>query len=176
MSAKTYPDLTGIGSVDVFDSTDQETGETVSEQNEFAGVGMAFHRVGTQVIKGSTSGDQQPIRLQSKSALTRFIQMLSIDTTGANPVVSDNIIDDVRLVVNGNQVFNANFDEIQAMNEAKRNVKRLNSGLGTIDFGDDETGFLDMPEGNEALIYFRILPGAPVGWEIRLTEDYTTEN
>jgi len=176
VNAKTLPELTGIGAVDAFDSTDPQTGEAIVEANQYAGVGTAFHRVGTQVIRGVTTGDQQPVRLQAKAALVRFLQMLSLDTTGANPAVSDNIIEDARLVVNGNQVFHASFSEIQAANESRRNVNRLNSGIGVIDFGDDETGFLDMPEGNEALLYLRIASSAPTGWEVRMTEDYTTES
>jgi len=171
VNARTYPALTNIGKSDGFQLPDGSI-----EANEFAGVGSLVHRVGTQVLRGTTTGDQQPVRLQAKSALVRFLQLLSLDNTGANPVASDSIIEDVRLVVNGNQVFNATFHEIQAVNESRRQLSSVvGSGIAVVDFGDDEVGFLDLPENNEAMVYFRIAPNAPANWEIRLVEDYSTE-
>ncbi len=175
VNAKTYPDLTGVGKLDAFQTVDPETGEAIETPNEYAGIGSALHHVATQVMTGTTSGDQQPVRLQAKGALLRFLQLATLDTTGANPVPSDAIIDEVRLVVGGTQVFQGTFHELQAENEAKRAVSRLNSGVAAIDYGDDEVGFLDIAENNEALLYIRVAAGAPASWEIRLTEDFTTE-
>jgi len=176
VNAKTLPSMTGLGKTGTVESIDPETGERFESANEYAGIGTVFHRVASQVIKGVTTGDQQPIRLQSKNALLRFIQMMTFDATGANPVVSDHIIDELRLVVGGEQVYLSKFSEVQAINEARRSLSRLNSGLGVIDFGDDEVGFLNMPEGTEAFLHIRIATGAPAGWEIRIAEDFNTES
>jgi len=168
VNAITYPDLTGIG---VHESLSDSLGNEVP--NEYAGVGTASHRVGVQSIKGTQKGALQPIRLQSAGSMARFVQMMAVDT--ATGLRSDGVISNIRLVANGQEKRGVHFHDVQASNEAMRNVLRIGSGLATLDFGDDEEGYLDLSEVNEAWLFIEIDANAPAAWEIHVCEDYLAQ-
>jgi len=160
--AKTFDDLTEAAGIDV-------------DGNEYAQVGLSQHIATGQLINGSTTGEQQPIRLSPKN-MTRFIQLLSLANASGVLTRSDDIIDNVRLVVNGREVRNQKFKHIQMDNEAKRNVVRLNSGVAALDFGDDEVGFLNLMDVQEALLYYSIDSSVSGSWQLRIAQDYSVDN
>ncbi len=88
--AKTFDDLTEVAGLQV-------------DGNEYVQVGLSQHIVTGQLINGSTTGEQQPIRLSPKN-MTRLIQLVSLANAAGVLTRSDSIVDNVRLVVNGREV------------------------------------------------------------------------
>jgi len=168
VEAKTYPDMTGLGVFEtVIDESDNEL------PNQFSGVASAIHRQSVMSITGTQKGDLQPIRLQGAGSFVRFIQLLT--TNDATNGRSDSVVEKIRLVAANVEKRNTTFHKVQSNNERKRDVLRIGSGVAVLDFGDDEDGFLNLDDVNEALLYLTISPNAPAAWKIRIAEAMISE-
>lgn len=162
VEAKTFPELNGMGAVD-------------DANNQYFGIASLVHRVVTNHSSGTASGKLAPIHLSSAGSLLRALQLSAFDTTGANPIVSDNIIEGVRIVAGGVEVYSSNFKNMQQRNERHIGQARLGSGLAFVSYGDDVSEFLDMGDVKDARLYLTVAAGAPASYEIRTTEDFVSE-
>jgi len=171
VNAKKMPGVSGLGGSMTRLSVAGD-GSVVEVPNEHAGVATARHRQKEQVEKGTTTGEQTPVRIAGKN-LTRFVQMITGDMTSGKFVRSDNIIKNIRLMV-GDEVKKAGqFIDFQEENESKRGKVRIGSGVATIDFGDDERGWLDLSKVNEAFVEYDIDTAAPASWKVLFFVDST---
>ena len=161
VEAKTYPTLSGMGAV---------------EGSGYEGIGSLVHRVVSNTKNGTATGKIEPIQMTSAGSLLRFLQLSTFDTSGANPVVSDDVLAEVRIVAGGHTVFTSNFKNMQMSNERSRSLTRLGSGLAFADFGDDVNEFLDMGDIKDARLHLTVAAGAPASYEIRSTEDYVARS
>jgi len=160
VEAKTYPELTGAGML----------------EGDYAGIASLVHRCITNTKPGSTSGQLDPIQLTSAGGLLRFLQLSCFDVTGAIAVVSDDIVDAVRIVAGGREVFSSTFKAMQSRNERQRNLSRMGSGVAFADYGDDVNEWLDMGDVKDARLFLTVAAGAPAGYEIRVSEDFVSQS
>jgi len=162
VEAKTYPELSGIGAIE-------------DPNNEYFGIASLVHRLTTNEKSGNSSGQQQPIQLTSAGSLLRFLSIACFDTTGATPVPSDSIVEGVRLVAGGREVFNSTFKNMQRRNDTRRNLNRLGSGIAFIDYGDDVNEWLDMGDVQDARLILTVSATAPASYSIHSTEDFVAQ-
>jgi len=118
------------------------------------------------------AGTSYDLRLISNN-LTRFILLHGFDTAAVAGVntPSDLVINNVRLTIGGNEKSIQTFTELRKANGNKRGLNVV--GFACIDFGDDESGWLDLRGVNEPIISVDIATGAPASYLITLAQDYT---
>ena len=120
---------------------------------------------------GTAAGSQPDIDLITGN-LTRFIVLHAYDTaTTAVPTLADTIIGNLRLNVNGRDYLVSNGVELRQMNVLKRGVN--SAGLFIIDFGDDENGWLDLRNVQQAKLQWDVLAGTPAGYRVDVSQDFT---
>jgi len=132
-------------------------------------LGAFKHFAEKQESPGTTVGAQPDIQLKTGNS-TRFLMLHAYNTAGAVPVLSDAIIGNVRININGRDIRVTDFASMQRDNSAKRSFNQV--GVGCIDFGDDENGFLNLNDVNQAKIVWDVVAGAPVH-TVLLAQDYT---
>lgn len=120
---------------------------------------------------GTVSGQQADIQLVTGGKV-RGIMMHCYDTTGSAPVLSNSIVGNLRLNINGRDYAVSTFAEVQSDNAASNGFDH--TGVAMIDFGDDEIGWLDLEGVNQARLQWDVLSGAPAGWRVDFSQDYTT--
>ena len=169
VEAKTYPSLTGEGKVQTY----EVNGETVT--NEYFMIGELMHKFITNNKPGTQSGALEPVQMVSAGAIMRFLMLTCWDTTGAAPVPIDSLVDTVRIVAGGSEKFSSTFEAMQRRNEAERSLTLLGSGTAWVDYGDDESEWLDMGDIQDARLYLTVKPGAPASYEIHISEDSTMQ-
>lgn len=117
------------------------------------------------------AGTQYEMRLVSGN-LTRQIMLHSFDpTTGAYPNQPvDTTINNIRIVLDGDEKFVSTFLENRKLNAGVRAFNVV--GCTVIDFGDDEEGWLDLRGVNEPKVQFDVAAGAPAASTVTLAQDY----
>ena len=133
-------------------------------------VGQLRHMYESQQLASNASaGTDIEFRLTS-GALNRFIGFETYDVT--NSVYSDSIIDAVKLVIGGQEIRVTSFKELQDDNYSLRNGY-TETGMGFIDFGDDEAGWLNLQGVNEPKVTVTVAAGAPASFRIGVAQDHS---
>lgn len=122
-------------------------------------------------ITGTAAGSLPDIDLITGN-LTRFLMLHAYDTTGvatlANTVLG---AANLRLNVNGRDYRVTTGYDVQQDNVARRGFDK--TGVYVIDFGDDEAGWLDLRNVQQAKMSLEAASGAPAGFRIDVCQDYT---
>lgn len=140
--------------------------------NQFGSLlGVAKHyQTSIGAVVGATAGAQADVQLITGNR-TRCVMMHAYDTTGAVPVLSNGILGNVRININGRDFRVTDGQGIQDNNVAYRGFDQV--GVYVVDFGDDEQGFLDLAAVNQARFQWDVAAGAPAGWNVEFSQDYT---
>jgi hypothetical protein len=134
-------------------------------------LGVAKHyAVSLGQANGAAAGQQADVQLITGNRM-RFLVMHAYDTTGAAPVLSDAVMGNVRININGRDWRVTDGASIRQDNVAKRGFDQ--TGVYVVDFGDDENGFLDLSAVNQARLQWDVLAGVPAGWTVDFAQDYT---
>lgn len=134
-------------------------------------LGVAKHyAVSIGQATGAAAGQQADVQLITGNRM-RFLGLHAYNTTGAVDVLSDAVIGNVRININGRDYRVTDGASIRQDNVAKRGFGQV--GVYFVDFGDDEQGFLDLSAVNQARLQWDVLAGAPAGWRVDFCQDYT---
>lgn len=134
-------------------------------------VGAFDHRVERVTLPGNAgAGTSFDLRLISGN-LSRFLMLHTFDTGTGLP--SDAVLNNLRLIIDGKEIFIGSFLEQRKQNAQKRafNIP----GCVVIDFGDDESGWLNLVGINEPKLTVDIAAGAPANWLVTLAQDYSVK-
>ncbi len=118
---------------------------------------------------GTAAGSQPDIDLIT-GCLTRFIALHAYDTTGV-ATLANTIVGNLRLNINGRDTRVLTGREIQCENIASRGFDQ--TGVYVLDFGDDENGWLDLRNVQQAKLQWDALTGAPAGFRVDVAQDFT---
>lgn len=132
-------------------------------------LGSAKHYAEKQSKVGTTTGAQPDLQLVTGN-ITRFLMLHAYDTTGV-ATLSDAILGNLRLNINGRDFRVTTGFDTQQSNVKMRGFNQ--TGVVCIDFGDDENGWLDLRNVNQALLQWEVLAGAPASYRVDLAQDYT---
>lgn len=124
------------------------------------GVGMLKQFVESQPANGTTTGRQGDMRLAGENS-TRFVVVHAFDNATGLP--SDAVMDNVSIVIKGEEKRIVTWREMRDA-AAARDVDVI--GLGLLDWGDDEAGFLDLMTVNDPRLQYVIAAGAPAAWRV----------
>lgn len=144
--------------------------EMLAETQYGALLGSAKHYQEKQSKVGTTTGAQADIQLVTGN-LTRAVMLHAYNTAGAVDVLSNAIIGNLRLNINGRDFRVTTGVDVQQDNVYKRGFNV--PGVYVIDFGDDENGFLDLRNINEARLQWDAGAGAPASYRVDVMQDYT---
>jgi len=140
--------------------------------------------------KASTAGAGTSFDLRLTSGnKTRALMLHAFDTSGTLPAPANTIINNVSLVINGQQIRQTTFPEVQKQNVRRRSFGTFNGtaaltgvlnsmvaipGVAVIDFGDDEAGWLDLRGVNEPILTVDVgsQGSLPASYTIQLAQDY----
>lgn len=136
-------------------------------------LGSFKHFSEKQTKNGTAAGNQPDWDLVTGNS-TRFIMLHTYDTSGAVPTLSDAILGNVTLNINGRDYRVTNGADIQQDNVARRGFDQ--TGVYVIDFGDDEVGFLNLENVKQARLQWEVATGAPAAYRVDLAQDYTRKN
>jgi hypothetical protein len=136
----------------------------------FEGEGRFKHYVEKQEQLVTVTGTQAPIRLSIGNA-TRFIMLHAFAVTAGVATPSDAIITNVRLTIAGKQRRITTWQNIQGDNQSERGLAVV--GLAVLDWGDYESGFLDLHSVNEALLEYDVVALVGTSAKVTMHHDYT---
>lgn len=135
-------------------------------------VGKMRHVIERVMQPGTAgAGTSYDLRLVAGN-LTRYLMLHTFDTTGATPSPSDSILNNLRLTIDGEEKRITTFSGTRMKNAGKMRFDIV--GCAVLDFGDDESGWLDLRNVNEPKISVDIASGAPASYLITLAQDYNT--
>lgn len=134
-------------------------------------VGKMRH-IAERVMQPGTAGNGTSYDLRLTAGnLTRFLMLHAFDTSGAIAAPSDNVINNIRLTINGEERAITTFSELRKKNAGHRRFDIV--GCAVVDFGDDEAGWLDLRAVNEPKITVDIGATPPASYLITLAQDYS---
>lgn len=111
---------------------------------ELVGIGAASRSVTEKNAPITTGGKQSPIMLTT-GGLVHAVMLVVEDWTGGSFVgYRNDVVTDVQLLRGGDDPIKDTFFGIRSDNVSERGIDRLHDGVAVIDFGDDESGFLDL--------------------------------
>jgi hypothetical protein len=134
-------------------------------------VGTLRHIAERQVVQSTAgAGTSFDVRLTSGN-LTRFLMIHTFDNTGAAAVLSDAVMNNIRVVINGEEKHISTFLEDRKSNTKERNFNY--TGVIVIDFGDDEAGWLNLQGVAEPKLTFDVAGSPPANWIVTVAQDYS---
>ena len=134
-------------------------------------VGTLRHIAESQVVQSTAgAGTSFDVRLTS-GCLTRFLLLHTFDNTGAAPALSDSVVNNIRVVINGAEKHISTFLEDRKSNTKERNYNYTGSVI--VDFGDDEAGWLDLRGVAEPKLTFDVAGTPPANWIVTVAQDYS---
>lgn len=148
--------------------------EMLTEIQFGALLGSAKHyqeKLGSKV--GTAAGSQPDIDLITGN-LTRFIALHAYDTSGAVATLANTIVGDLRLNINGRDMRVMTGREVQCGNVAARGFDQ--TGVFVLDFGDDENGWLDLRNVQQAKLQWSASTGVPAGFRVDVAQDFMRSN
>ena len=169
--AERLSELTAVGHMEFLQDENDEfyldkNGEPIS--NPYYLVGQDKRVLADKQATGATTGKQPAFMLKTGN-LTRGLQLIAKDNTGAR---SDDVIENIRIVVGSNTIKSINFKQLQAMNEAKRGLALVGTGKALVDFGDVNNAWLDLRGVNEAFLEYDVNPAYAGGtWSVSMAQD-----
>jgi hypothetical protein len=132
--------------------------------------GKLKHKTEMQTFAGTTTGNQPDFQLSCGNT-TRFLSLHAYDTTGAVPVLSNAIVDTLRLNIAGEDRRVTDMFSVQADNTASRAFTQ--TGVAFIDLGDDEASWLSLEQVKQANLQWTVKAGAPATYKVVFGQDYT---
>lgn len=137
---------------------------------QFLGVARHYQeKLGSKSVASAGAASQADIDLIT-GGLVRFIGLHAYDTTGV-ATLADTVVGNLRLNINGKDVRVFTFDDLRRMNAAKRGFDQ--TGVAFIDFGDDERGFLDLRNVQQAKLQWETSSTNPAASRLDICQDFT---
>ena len=131
-------------------------------------LGIMSHTSDKQEVQGTSTGSQPDFQLVVGN-LTRFITLHVYNNSGAAPVLSDAILGNVRINLNGRDWRATDAKAIRADNGSTRGINY--TGFYVLDFGDELTSMLDLTKVQQCKLQWDVVSGSPA-WKVVLGQDY----
>jgi len=163
------------GAVATYNITVQEesfpdySGREISAGGLYYGFAHQTFKSLDEGLGGAASKELQP--LLSTGGKLRFLFLHTYDLTGALPVLSNAILDQVSdLEIRGTNFHkNVSAKSIRARNAANRGFNQ--AGVYVIEFGDDHRGWPDLTGLNEVRLKYKTKAGAPANWKVQVMQN-----